>query len=797
MIGETVTHYRIISKLGEGGMGVVYRGEDTRLGRQVAVKFLSARLSEDRLASERFQREARTASALNHPNICALYDIGRHGDQPFIVMELLAGSTLRQRIAHGPMPMDVVLELALQVADALDAAHSAGIIHRDIKSANIFITDRGQAKVLDFGLAKLAPQEGGFDPFADTTLAPGSPKATASGETLGTIAYMSPEQARGEELDARSDLFSFGVVLYEMATGKDPFAGRTSAVVFDKILHGTPERPCEVNPSVPYELERIIEKLLEKDRSLRYQTAAELHADLKRLRREADSGQLGTRPTGVAATSASAPVAARPGRRPALLAGTALVVLAAIAAAAYFMLWRGPGIESIAVLPFVAESQKDDTEYLTDGITETLINGLSSLPDLRVIARSVAFRYKDSKEDAQAIGRQLNVKAVVTGRITAVGDRLIIQADLMDVATGSQIWGNRYNRRAADLLAVQEEIAKEILDKVRPRLSGDGIERATKQATRSPDAYQNYLQGRYFQQKGTIESYQRAIQHFQEAINRDANYAVAWAGLADANLLLGSYWVEAITEAKTAAERALQLDPDLAEAHVSLGQIKLLLDWDWPAAEREFQRGLALNQSSALAHNAYAMYLATMNRLADAIIEVRRAQELEPLSPIVNADLGWYLLFAGQRAGAIGQFERTLEFDANSVSAHRGLGLALSEDGQHEEAIRHLRRALDLSQNSPIVIGHLAAAHARKGDSVAAQKTLNELQTLATKVYVPSSALAIVHTAIGNRTAALDLLDRAYDEHDFAMAQIHIVPWFQALRDDPRFVALKKKLNLN
>ena len=792
MIGETVTHYRILDKIGEGGMGVVYRAEDTRLGRQVAVKFLSAKLAQDAVALERFQREARAASSLSHPHICALYDIGRHGDLPFLVMELLDGTTLRRRLAHGPLPMQTVLDFGVQIAEALDAAHHLRLVHRDIKTANIFVTDRGQIKMLDFGLAKLAhPRGTAVDPFSDTVLA--SPTNTDSGQTLGTLSYMSPEQARGQDLDARSDLFSFGVVLYEMATGREPFAGRTSALIFDAILHQPARPPSALNPHLPAEFDHIIAKALEKDRDLRYQTAGELRADLKRLQRE--SGSAKPVSGGTAPSSAPVPV---PSRKPVALATAALVVLAVLAGAAYWW-WiaAGRAIDSVAVLPFVAAGQAADAEYLTDGMTETLINGLAQLPELRVVARSVVFRYKGKPDvDPQQVGRDLAVKAVVTGRIVKRNDQLSISAWLMNVETGAQLWGDQYDRPEADLLAVQEEIAGEIIKKLRPRASGDEKALATKRYTDDPEAYQHYLQGRYSSNKGTIAGYKTAIEYFQRAIAKDPRYALAYAGLADTYLLLGSYWVEAISEAKAAAEQALKLDPALAEAHVSLGQIKLWLDWDWSAARREFEQGISLNPSSALAHNQYAMYLATVGRVSDAIAEVKRALDLDALSPIVNSDLGWYLLYAGQQAEAIAQFRKTLNLDSNSVSAHRGLGIALSEAAQHDEAIAELKRAMLLSENSPVVMAHLGAAYAKQGNKTAAHGVLTELQAMASRQYVPASAPAIVYAALGERNQALDWLEKAHDEHDFAIVQIEVAPWFRNLRGEDRFQRLVTRLGM-
>jgi serine/threonine-protein kinase len=790
MIGETVTHYRILDKIGEGGMGVVYRAEDTRLGRQVAVKFLSQKLSQEASALDRFQREARAASSLNHPHICAVYDIGQHNNVPFLVMELLDGRTLRGHIQGLPLPLDTLIDYAAQIVDALDVAHGAGIIHRDVKSANIFVTDRGQVKMLDFGLAKLVRNHA----LAADAATDSGGGTTKTGIALGTLSSMSPEQARGIDLDARTDLFSFGVVLYEMATGREPFSGRTAAMVFEALLRDTPVRPSAINPRVPADLDTIILKALEKDRDLRYQTAAELRADLRRLRRESDSTRLKE------STAETVMVPAAPSRRRlpvwTMAAAAALVLLAAIAG---YLTFAGPGetIDSVAVLPFAVEGSAADTEYLADGVTEALINGLTQMPGLRVSARSVVFRYKSRRdEDPQQVGRDLNVRAVVSGRASVRGDRIIIQADLMNVADGSQLWGNQYNRPSADLLAVQDEIASEILDKLRLRLTGEQKALATKRYTDDSAAYQLYLQGRYHWNKGTIAGYRNAIEYFQQAIQKDSRYAMAYAGLADSYLMLGSYWVEAITEAKSAAEQALRLDASLAEAHVALGNIKLWLDWNWQAAGREFEQGLSLNPSSAHAHNQHAMFLATQGRVADALTAARKALDLEPLSPVINSDVGFYLLAAGQRDEAITQLRKTLDLDSNSVSAHARLGFALSEAGRHDDAVTEIERAVSLSENSPAVVGQLGAAQARRGNRADAERMLRDLEARSSREYVPATALANVYTALGDRGKALDMLERAYDEHDFSIAQIGVAPWFRSLRGEERFQRLLKKLGL-
>jgi serine/threonine protein kinase/tetratricopeptide (TPR) repeat protein len=797
MQGQVISHYRIEEKLGGGGMGVVYRAQDLRLGRSIALKFLPPELIRDTQALERFQREARAASGLNHPNICTIHEIDQFEGQPFIVMELLEGQPLKHMITGKPLNSAQILEITLQIADALQAAHESGIIHRDLKPANIFVTKRGQAKVLDFGLAKLVqtPRQTPEDVAISAAPTISGMHLTSTGVALGTVAYMSPEQARGEELDHRSDLFSLGAVLYEMGTGRLAFGGSTSAVVFEAILNRPPLSAVRVNPELSSDLGWITSKLLEKDRRLRYQSAAELLADLRRVKRDTESSGVPTFAT---------PKSSAPWRKPAWIAAAVACVLLLIVVLLPHswrdhLLGRSGRIRSIAVLPFINTGADPNLEYLADGVTEGIISSLSRVPDLRVMARSTVFSYKGREVNAQKVGKELKVDAVLLGRVAQRGDTLSIQTDLVGVSDGSELWGDQFNRRVSDLIAVQGDIAKDIYDNLRPRLAPGEATQVAKHDTENPEAYQLYLQGLFYWNKWTEEGFRKATDYFNKAVEKDPNYAQAYAGLADTYSFLGESGYMAPQQvwqnAKSAATQAVRLDDTLPEAHISLALVRESYDWDWAGAESEFKRAVAINPNSASGHLWYGDFLTRMGRFDEARMELKKAQELDPLSLLTNTSLGRLRYFTRQYDSAVQQLAKTLDMDPKFVPAQHALEGAYAQNGMYRDAIAQRQKLLTLSGN-PDLAAAIGEDFQKSGYPGVMRSWLEGLQEVSKRGYVSAYNLAQIHARLGEKSQALESLEQAFNQRDSNLTYVKVEPAFDDMRSDPKFQELLQRLGM-
>ena len=839
-VGQQLAHYKILKEIGRGGMGEVYLAEDTKLGRRVALKLLPAYFTKDEQRVRRFQQEARAASALNHPNILTIYEIGQTDAIYFIATEFIEGETLRQRLCHSTVPLREALEIATQTASARAAAHQAGLVHRDIKPENIMLRPDGLVKVLDFGLVKLTEDPGAVD----TTLPTQLKVDTNPGMVMGTASYMSPEQARGSAVDARTDGWSLGVVLYEIIAGRIPFEGSNSNEILASILSDKQALPlARYTRDVPPELERIVEKAVSKNRDERYQTSKDLLIDLKKLKQKLEieaelersghpagrvSGsssvldrEVGTPTSSAAASAATSEESTQTTRivgrskKLAVAVGFAGILIIVALALLYRLRTSSPigetaMIKSIAVLPFENASGNADVEYLSDGIAETLINSLTELPNLSVKARSSVFRYKNQNVSPQIVGKELGVQAVLTGRMIQHGDDLTLFLSLVDAATENQLWGKQYNQKLTDLVRLQTQITQDVSESLKAKLTSVDQQKLARRYTANPEAYRLYLQGRYLWNKRTERDMSKSLEYFQQAVAIDPNYALAYTGIADAcvNLSMGFSFAPTrpsllLPKAKGAALRALEIDNTLAEAHVSLAVIKERWDWDFAAAEREYKHALELNPDYATAHHRYSVFLGAMGRFDEAIVEIERARQLDPLSLVIAVDSARPYTISGRYDRAVEILRKVVEIDPNFMRGHHLLAINYSWMGRFEDAVREVQKAFELvggqyrEDGTKRINDTLALIYAHAGRKSEALKLAAEMDEQEKQgKYIYALSRTGVYSELGDREQAFRCLEKAYSERSPAMAELKSSHIFDKIRDDPRFADLVRRVGL-
>lgn len=776
-------------------MGEVYLSEDTMLGRRVVIKVLSDKVAADEQARKRLIREAKTASSLEHPNICTIYEVGEADGRNFIAMQYVEGSNLNEYASGRAVGYEEALDIALQITGALAEAHANGIIHRDIKPQNILVNSKGQVKVLDFGLAKRVAVDQTLSLNAETVSLISEPHLI-----LGTVPYMSPEQACAEELDARSDIFSFGIVIYELLSGQHPFGRKSVGATISAILTVEPSPMSLYRQDVPEQFEEIIFKCLEKDKGKRYHDGRDLAAALISLKRDTVSGIIAT------------PRRRTPRRKRIIMYAVAALLLLLLTFAGFglYSHKRGPGepalnpakIDSIAVLPLINDGLDESLDYLSDGLTDNLINTLSQLPEVKVISRNSVFRYKGKEIDPVTVGRELNVQVLLTGKITQQADNVIISVALVDTQENRHIWGERYSFKAADTLKVQDVIAHEVLERLRLRLRTQEAASSPKSYTDNSEANQMYLKGRHFYNKRTEDGLKKGIEYFNRAIDLDPNYALAYAGLSDTYALLGSagYEVvppeEAMARARAAAAKALEIDDTLAEAHTSIAVIKLQFDWDWLQAEREFKRAIELKPNYALAHYWYSIYLMAMGKHDEAIAESRKALELDPLSMVVGVNVARAYYFARQYDSSIESCRQVIDLDDKFTWGYYFLGLSYIQKGAYSEAVAAFQKCIELSNGNETFLSSLGYAYAVSGDKTKALRLLKQVEIKAANKRVALSDMAVLYLGLGQKERALDYLERAFNERSNYVLSLKVEPIFDSLRAHPRYETLLSRMGL-
>ena len=769
MIGKTISQYRILEELGRGGMGVVYKAEDTKLKRIVALKFLPPYFSADDEVKQRFIHEAQAASALNHTNICSIHTIEEFEKQQFIDMEFVEGKTLGVLLKEKELSLKEVVDITLQIAEGLNAAHKKGIVHRDIKPDNIMVTDESLVKIMDFGLAKLK----------------GSSKLTKTHSTLGTLSYMSPEQARGEEVDQRSDIFSLGVVLFEMITGRRPFKGEHEAAIIYSLVNENPEPLARYKADVPDELQRVMDKSLAKDKDKRYQHVDEMAADLR---------------SAVPNLSSNIVTITRRSKMPWIVAACMVVL---VVASIYLFYPKSDSTSanrrSIAVLPFKNMSDSKEDEYFADGLTEDIITQLSKISGIeKVIARTSVMQYKGINKSIRDVGKELDVATVLEGSVRRAGNQIRIVAQLIDVQNEGHLWADTYDKEMTQIFVIQSDVAQRIAAALKAKLSPGEKERIERKQTENTEAYQLYLKGRFHWNKRTLANHRTAIEYFTQAIREDPHYALAYAGLASTYVLLPEYTVpakEALPKAEAAAQKALELDPTLAEPHAVMGSIKIY-EWDWASAETEFKKAIELDPNSPTAHQWYGVYFSVLGRNDDAMAETKRAQELDPLSLIINLRVGKVFLDMRQFDRAIDQFKKTRDLDPNFPWAYFYLGKSYERQGEFDRAITAYNRAITLAGGDLEVLADLGHAYAKTGRKSDALEVLAKLLRYSKQGNSVSCEIALVYNGLGDKKNTFQWLERALQERNNGCASLKVDPAWNNLRSDPRFIALLKKMGL-